>query len=93
MGVSSFRKHFRDITGSTFADYELACRFRQAASELMEGTMVIKELAEKYGFYDVSHFIRLFKKKYGVAPLRFVHNSKKINNTEEGNDDGYNDHS
>ena len=83
MGVSSFRKNFREVTGSTFAEYELACRFRQAVSELFEGTLVIKELAEKYGFYDISHFIRLFKKKYGDSPLHFTQNMKKNNKRDD----------
>lgn len=86
MGVSTFRKYFRELTGSSFAEYELACRFRQAVSEMHEGTLVIKELAEKYGFYDISHFIRLFKKKYGVSPLRYMQETEKNNKDVKKNE-------
>ena len=84
MGISAFRKLFRTVTGCAFAEYELSCRFRNAVAELMEGRMVIKELTEKYDFYDVSHFIRIFRKKYAMSPMRYMREKKKNDEENQG---------
>lgn len=84
MGISAFRKLFRTVTGCAFAEYELSCRFRNAVAELMEGRMVIKELTEKYDFYDVSHFIRIFRKKYSMSPMRYMREKKKMDEENQG---------
>ena len=84
MGISAFRKLFRTVTGCAFAEYELSCRFRNAVAELMEGRLVIKELTEKYGFYDVSHFIRIFRKKYSMSPMRYIREKKKMDEENPG---------
>ena len=84
MGISAFRKLFRTVTGCAFAEYELSCRFRNAVAELMEGRLVIKELTEKYGFYDVSHFIRIFRKKYSMSPMRYMREKKKMDEENPG---------
>ena len=31
----------------------------------------ISEIAEKVGYHDISYFIRVFKKKYGVTPNNY----------------------
>jgi AraC-like DNA-binding protein len=77
MGVSSFRSLFRMVTGFPFAEYELNNRFCCAVAELNEKHLVIKEIAEKYGFYDASHFSRLFKEKMGMSPLKYVQEKRQ----------------
>ena len=77
MGVSSFRTLFRTVTGFPFAEYELNNRFCGAVAELNENRLVVKEIAEKYGFYDASHFSRLFKEKMGMSPLKYVQEKRQ----------------
>ena len=50
----------------------------------MEGRMVIKELTEKYDFYDIRHFIRIFRKKYGMSPLRYMREKRKTEGEKQG---------
>ena len=80
MSLSYFRKQFSAIVNTPFAEYELKYRFHNAVSELREKRLIIKEVAEKYDFYDISHFIRLFRKIYGTTPHKFLHSDG------EGND-------
>ncbi|OQA85719.1 MAG: DNA-binding transcriptional regulator AraC [Lentisphaerae bacterium ADurb.Bin242] len=72
VSVSGFRKKFIEMTGVPFAEFELNYRFSQAVSELHDNRLLVKEIAEKYGFYDISHFIRLFKKKHGISTRKFM---------------------
>ena len=83
MSLSYFRKQFSAIVNTPFAEYELKYRFHNAVSELREKRLIIKEVAEKYDFYDISHFIRLFRKIYGTTPHKFLHSDG------EGNDSGH----
>ena len=72
VSVSGLRKKFVEMTGVPFAEFELNYRFSQAVSELLENRLLVKEIAGKYGFYDISHFIRLFKKKHGISTREFT---------------------
>ncbi len=46
-------------------------RLSYAAQQLEMGRMNISELAYACGYESLSHFIRLFHKQYGEAPLRY----------------------
>ncbi len=80
VSLSGFRKKFVEMAGVPFAEFELNHRFSQAVSELHENRLLVKEIAEKYGFHDISHFLRLFKKKYGVSTRKFMSLKKDIPN-------------
>lgn len=68
MSVSTFRKQFARIVGTPFAKYEVNSRFYFALQEFCGGKLLVKEIAEKYSFYDMSHFCRLFKKITSRTP-------------------------
>ena len=52
----------------SFAKYELAFRLNGAAAELSSTHASIKQVASEWGFYDVSHFSKSYKKHFGIAP-------------------------
>ena len=70
MSESHFAHLFRACTGISFAKYELAFRLNGAAAELRRGGVGLKQLAAGWGFYDVSHFSRSYKRHFGVPPSR-----------------------
>lgn len=72
VSLSSFRKLFRQAAGCAFAEFERNSRLMGAVAELSEKKLIIKELSEKYGFYDMSHFIHLFRGRFGKTPHAFV---------------------
>lgn len=46
-------------------------KMNKAASLLMSGRYVVKEVAGRVGFEDAAHFSRVFKRTFGVAPKYF----------------------
>ncbi len=71
LGVSRFRAIFRKVFRRPFASYELQYRLNAAADDLREGRLTVKNAASEWGFFDSSHFSRLFKAKFGVSPGKY----------------------
>ncbi|WP_035575661.1 helix-turn-helix domain-containing protein [Hyphomicrobium sp. 802] len=62
-------------SGSTFSSYVMAERLNHIAKELSSPTGLsesIGELAQRWGFSDLSTFNRAFKRRYGCAPSRYL---------------------
>lgn len=62
---------FKNLHKLTLGDYVRQLRIDWAAGELTRTDESITNLAVAAGFYDESHFIRSFKKQFGVSPARF----------------------
>lgn len=74
---SHFMKFFKDAMGEGFTSYLNSYRLRIAAQLLLSTADNVLEVSEKTGFENLSYFIRLFKRKYGVSPgqYRKIHES------------------
>jgi AraC family L-rhamnose operon transcriptional activator RhaR/AraC family L-rhamnose operon regulatory protein RhaS len=70
MSESSFTRHFKNATGETPVEYLLKLRLQDAADKICNG-MAVSEAAYSSGFSDSNYFSRIFKKKYGISPLKF----------------------
>lgn len=70
MSESSFSRHFKTATGETPVEYLLKLRLQDAADKICNG-MSVSEAAYCSGFSDGNYFSRIFKKKYGISPLKF----------------------
>ena len=62
---------FKKEVGSTVHRYINKKRLNTAKGYLDE-RMPLKEIATRTGFGDVSHFIQVFKKEYGVTPKKYM---------------------
>lgn len=62
-----FRKHYRRSIG----EYVRHLRIERAARELTEGRAPLAEIGLHAGFFDQSHFSRVFKAHIGQTPLQF----------------------
>ena len=60
------------MTGKTITEYINEVRLKKSIELLKSGNVNITEIAIICGFNDVNYFSRLFKKKYGVSPTKFV---------------------
>ena len=62
---------FRTATGTSVNQYLLNLRMHKA-KELLETTCLrVKEIMNKVGIRDESHFARTFKKLFGVSPSQY----------------------
>ena len=71
MCSSGFSRKFREITGVPPLKYCHFLRLEQVRESLINSNISIEELAEKFGFVDSNHLIKLFKKQYYITPHQF----------------------
>ncbi len=65
---------FKQITGFTFKEYLLLQRISKAKQLLLTTSDSVTDICTKSGFNNLNHFIRYFKAKEGMSPLRFRRN-------------------
>lgn len=72
-GVSEvyFRRLFKKSEGMTVTEYRTRLKVEKAAAILEYGEMSVGEISETLGYATVAHFIKQFKKAYGITPLGF----------------------
>lgn len=71
MSLTTLRRRFRDLTGTSLHDHRLDCRIAAARRLLGETDLPIKLIADRLGYRDVYYFSRQFKQRAGVAPAAF----------------------
>ena len=76
---------FKSITGVPPAKYLKALRMQQAASLLTTTFLSVKEIVRHVGLTDESHFVRDFKRLYGVTPSEY--RSRAFMSSERANVD------
>ena len=57
--------------GMTFIEYMMSKKTEVATVYLCETEMSITEIAMQLDFYDSAHFIKAFKKRYGITPSSY----------------------
>jgi two-component system, response regulator YesN len=70
LSASRLRRVFKNETGLTPAQYLKQLRIRKAKEYLETTFLSVKEIRREIGARDESHFIRDFKKVYGVVPTQ-----------------------
>lgn len=71
MNRHKFSALFQSWMNISFADFSLRYRLHQAAVQLRETPEPIKNIAAQWGFFDPSHFYRVFMKHFGFAPQAY----------------------
>lgn len=77
MDKSYFYKLFKSWANVSPNEYRNQLRLSSAKSMLKNTNMTISQIAEKTGFVDPYYFSRIFKKKFGLSPLRYRSMSTK----------------
>jgi AraC-like DNA-binding protein len=62
---------FKLETGCTPVQYLRILRMQRAECLLQSSFLSVKEISFRIGRRDVSHFVRDFKKQYGLTPKKF----------------------
>jgi two-component system response regulator YesN len=68
---STLRKLFREQLGQTFSDYLNRVRVEQAIEKLKDPNRSLAEIAVEVGFYDQSHFGKVFRQVTGYTPALY----------------------
>lgn len=58
----------KQATGAGVGEWIISHRLHQACTRLLHTRSPVADIAEQLGWKDVTHFIRLFKKRYGMTP-------------------------
>lgn len=70
MSRSRFGRTFRALRGVSLRDYVRMLRLERAQELLLSGRSMT-EIALEVGFYDLPHFDKAFRKRFGIAPTEF----------------------
>ncbi|MBL8992120.1 MAG: helix-turn-helix domain-containing protein [Spirochaetia bacterium] len=61
-------KIFLDSTGESFQSRLLRAKILKSCNDLLLGELSITDIAQRYGFFDLAHFSRLFKRVTAMTP-------------------------
>ena len=64
-------KIFKNEFGCNFSDYIITRRLEKSRKLLADPGRKIYEISQEMGWADVSNYIKLFKKKYGISPKEY----------------------
>lgn len=76
MNKTYFCSCFKKYTGKTTVEYLTDLRLEYAATLAATSDLSSTALAEAAGFGSLSHFLRCFKKKFGVSPTKMFRGQK-----------------
>ena len=66
-----FGRLFKQSMDISPHQYVLQCRIKKAKTLLAQGKLPVKQIVQTIGFYDQSHFSRVFRKYVGVTPKQY----------------------
>lgn len=75
--ISTFKRHFRARYSMSPHRWFTQRKLEIAYNIIIERDIAIVELTKLCGFNNVSHFISVFRKRYGISPARL---SKRLHN-------------
>lgn len=78
-----YMRIFKSITGITLNEYIRRRKLSKAASELLETTKSIIEIAFYYGYQSQEAFTRAFKEMYGLTPKVYRMNKMHFLNLDQ----------
>jgi AraC-like DNA-binding protein/mannose-6-phosphate isomerase-like protein (cupin superfamily) len=75
---SYLSKLIRATSGQTFLDIIKTIKLNKAIELLTSSDLKVQHISESIGFENNTHFIRTFKKVYGISPNQYRKNSKSL---------------
>lgn len=79
--VSSFKRDFQGIFGTSLNKWLTEMRLKYAKMRLLTTEENINDIAFSSGFETTSHFIRCFKKHFGLPPQQYRQKNHSISNS------------
>src|SRR6266850_4516636 len=78
LSCARLRQLFKKETGLSPFQYVKRLRMKRAADLLRRSFLSVKEVSFQSGWGDLSHFVRDFKKRYGLTPSEFRTRGRQI---------------
>ena len=72
LSTSAFSRVFRNFTGRSPYQHLKRARLNRARQLLDEGRLGVANVARSVGYTSVSHFIKVFRSRFGVTPGDYV---------------------
>jgi len=82
LSASRLRHLFKSETGETPTQFLKEVRLRDAERLLVTTFLSVKEIMNRVGFLDESHFGHEFKRMYGLAPSKYRESPASRNKTK-----------
>lgn len=82
LSVSHFSTLFKQETGCGFVNYLTQVRLTQAAWLLDNTDSPVGEIAQQVGYSEPAYFSYVFKKRYGVSPMKYRYMKEKSEDGE-----------
>jgi AraC-like DNA-binding protein len=81
--IFGYSKHylglfFREQTGTTLRDYINQYKLHLIEKRLQYSSLSIKEISNEFGFTDLSHFNKFFKKHKNIAPSKYQDGASRL---------------
>lgn len=73
---TTFGNKIKSLTGYTPVEFIRDIRIKRAAQVIISSQLLIKEVAFMTGFSDMKYFLKTFKNKYGVTPMKYRKQNK-----------------
>lgn len=83
ISIRHFSRLFKETTGKTFSDYLMTRKIDLVKTYLLEGSLLIKTIAEYTGFTDTAHLCRVFKRKTKMTPAEYIKHKKNYFQTSK----------
>jgi AraC-like DNA-binding protein len=71
MNYSQFSREFKEHSGQGFHDFLLHLRIERSMDLLRESPLKIFEVAQKAGYRNTKHFLKVFKERVGISPTDY----------------------
>lgn len=73
LGISKshFQRIYKELFNTNCKEDIITSRMESAESYLLHTELSVTEISERCGYPNISHFIRQFKKKYGISPREY----------------------
>lgn len=68
---TKFKSNFKKFYKTSPYQYIIKLRLEKASNLLRESTYTVSEISAMVGYNSLSHFVNIFKKIYGAAPLDY----------------------
>ena len=69
---------FKETTGETVHSYLNEARLKKALRMILESDITVEQIGRECGFSSYAYFIKCFREKYGVSPLKYRNQRDKV---------------